>query len=122
MSENAQLNGLCDRFRGFYPVVIDVETAGFNAKTDALLEIAAITLKMDEHGWLMPDETLHFHVEPFEGANLQPEALAFNGINPHDPQRGAVSEYDALHLQNGAQRDERERLQPGNHGGAQCHL
>ncbi len=66
-------------------------------KTDALLEIAAITLKMDEHGWLMPDETLHFHVEPFEGANLQPEALAFNGINPHDPQRGAVSEYDALH-------------------------
>ncbi len=76
-----QLNGLCDRFRGFYPVVIDVETAGFNAKTDALLEIAAITLKMDEHGWLMPDETLHFHVEPFEGANLQPEALAFNGIN-----------------------------------------
>ena len=97
MSEHAQLNGLCDRFRGFYPVVIDVETAGFNAKTDALLEIAAITLKMDEHGWLMPDETLHFHVEPFEGANLQPEALAFNGINPHDPQRGAVSEYDALH-------------------------
>ncbi len=97
MSENAQLNGLCDRFRGFYPVVIDVETAGFNAKTDALLEIAAITLKMDEQGWLMPDETLHFHVEPFEGANLQPEALAFNGINPHDPERGAVSEYDALH-------------------------
>ena len=46
MSDNAQLTGLCDRFRGFYPVVIDVETAGFNAKTDALLEIAAITLKM----------------------------------------------------------------------------
>ncbi|PMC11664.1 hypothetical protein CJ207_27010, partial [Klebsiella aerogenes] len=48
-----QLNGLCGRFRGFYPVVIDVETAGFNAKTDALLEIAAITLKMDEQGWLV---------------------------------------------------------------------
>ena len=83
-------------FPRFYPVVIDVETAGFNAKTDALLEIAAITLKMDEHGWLMPDETLHFHVEPFEGANLQPGSAGFNGINPHDPQR-AVSEYDALH-------------------------
>lgn len=67
-------------FPRFYPVVIDVETAGFNAKTDALLEIAAITLKMDEHGWLMPDETLHFHVEPFEGANLQPEALALTGL------------------------------------------
>ena len=93
MSDNAQLTGLCDRFRGFYPVVIDVETAGFNAKTDALLEIAAITLKMDEQGWL----TLHFHVEPFVGANLQPEALAFNGIDPNDPDRGAVSEYEALH-------------------------
>lgn len=97
MSDNAQLTGLCDRFRGFYPVVIDVETAGFNAKTDALLEIAAITLKMDEQGWLMPDTTLHFHVEPFVGANLQPEALAFNGIDPNDPDRGAVSEYEALH-------------------------
>ncbi|EQA3420160.1 ribonuclease T [Cronobacter dublinensis] len=97
MSDNAQLTGLADRFRGFYPVVIDVETAGFNAKTDALLEIAAITLKMDADGWLTPDETLHFHVEPFEDAILQPEALAFNGIDPHNPLRGAVSEYDALH-------------------------
>ena len=70
MSDNAQLTGLCDRFRGFYPVVIDVETAGFNAKTDALLEIAAITLKMDEQGWLMPDTTLHFHVEPFVGSRI----------------------------------------------------
>lgn len=97
MFGNVQLNALCDRFRGFYPVVIDVETAGFNAQTDALLEIAAITLKMDEQGWIMPHETVHFHVEPFEGANLQPEALAFNGINPDDPTRGAVSEYQALH-------------------------
>ncbi len=45
----------------------------------------------------MPDTTLHFHVEPFVGANLQPEALAFNGIDPNDPDRGAVSEYEALH-------------------------
>lgn len=97
MSDTAQLTGLSDRFRGFYPVVIDVETAGFNAKTDALLEIAAVTLKMDEQGWLTIDEKHHFHVEPFEGAVLEPEALAFNGIDPHNPLRGAVSEYDALH-------------------------
>ena len=97
MAEKSDLNALSGRFRGFYPVVIDVETAGFNANTDALLEIAAVTLKMDEDGWLQQDETLHFHVEPFEGANLQPEALAFNGIDPHNPLRGAVSEYDALH-------------------------
>lgn len=97
MSESNQQNALQQRFRGFYPVVIDVETAGFNAKTDALLEVAAVTLKMDEDGWLHRDQTLHFHVEPFEGAVLNPEALAFNGIDPGNPLRGAVSEYEALH-------------------------
>jgi ribonuclease T len=97
MADKSDLNALSGRFRGFYPVVIDVETAGFSARTDALLEIAAVTLRMDSEGWLMRDETLHFHVEPFEGALLQPEALAFNGIDPHNPLRGAVSEYDALH-------------------------
>ncbi len=84
------------RFRGFYPVVIDVETAGFNARTDALLEIAAYTLKMDEQGWLVPDQSFHFHVEPFEGANLEKAALEFTGIDPFNPLRGAVSEKEAL--------------------------
>lgn len=97
MADKHDLNGLCGRFRGFYPVVIDVETAGFNAKTDALLEIAAVTLKMDDDGWLQPNETLHFHVEPFEGAILERAALEFNGIDPTNPLRGAVREYDALH-------------------------
>ena len=36
---------LKNRFRGYFPVIIDVETAGFDAKKDALLELAAITLK-----------------------------------------------------------------------------
>ena len=91
------MNLLKERFRGYYPVVIDVETAGFQAKTDALLEIAAVTLKMDEDGWLMPDQTVHFHVEPFEGANIEQAAIDFNGIDPFNPLRGAVPEYDALH-------------------------
>lgn len=97
MSDKNNPNALVSRFRGYYPVVIDVETGGFNAKTDGLLEIAAITLKMDKDGWLSPDETLHFHVEPFEGANLEPAALDFTGIDPTNPLRGAVSEYEALH-------------------------
>ncbi|KQN53553.1 ribonuclease T [Erwinia sp. E602] len=97
MSEPNELNTLSSRFRGFYPVVIDVETAGFDAKTNALLEIAAITLKMNDDGWLEKDQTLHFHVEPFVGSVLAPEALAFNGIDPKNPLRGAVSEHDALH-------------------------
>jgi ribonuclease T len=97
MAELDDVNSLRGRFRGFYPVVIDVESAGFNAATDALLEIAAVTLKMDAQGWLMPDQTAHFHVEPFPGSLLIPEALAFNGIDPTNPLRGAVSEYEALH-------------------------
>lgn len=84
------------RFRGFLPVVVDVETAGFNAQTDALLEIAAVTLRMDEHGRMHPHETHACHVLPFEGANLDPEALAFNGIDPYHPFRQAVTEREAL--------------------------
>ena len=90
------LHPLAQRFRGYFPVVIDVETAGFNAKTDALLEIAATLLTIDEKGMLVPSQTLHFHIEPFEGANLEASSLAFNGIDPYNPLRGAVSEREAL--------------------------
>ncbi|RUO51038.1 ribonuclease T [Pseudidiomarina aquimaris] len=84
------------RFRGYLPVVIDVETAGFNSKTDALLEIAAVTLKFDDEGWLHPDQTFHYHVDPFEGANIEQAALDFNGIDPDSPLRGAVPEEEAM--------------------------
>ncbi len=97
MNQETNLNALKARFRGYFPVVIDVETAGFNAKADALLEICAITLKMDEEGWLQPDKIIHFHVAPFQGANLVTEALKFNGIrDPFSPLRGAIDERDAL--------------------------
>ncbi|MDR5612548.1 MAG: ribonuclease T [Arsenophonus sp.] len=91
------VNTLAKRFRGYYPVVIDVETGGFNAQQDALLEVAAMTLKMDQGGWLEIDEKLHFHVEPFAGANIEATALAFTGIDPTNPLRNAVDEYTALH-------------------------
>ena len=87
---------LCERFRGFYPVVIDIETSGFDPNQNAILEIAAITLKMDEEGFLAADETLQFNVKPFENAILEPTALAFNGIDPDNPLRDAVDEKIAL--------------------------
>jgi ribonuclease T len=96
MSEADPKPMMASRFRGFLPVVVDVETGGFNAQTDALLEIAAVTVKMDKHGYLHSDESVHAHVEPFPGANLEPEALAFTGIDPHHPFRLAKSEHDAL--------------------------
>ena len=87
---------MSSRFRGYYPVVIDIETAGFNAKTDALLEIAAVLLSFNQQGELHVLETLQFNVEPFDGANLEQAALEFTGIDPHNPLRGAVSEDFAL--------------------------
>ncbi len=89
-------SAFAQRFRGYFPVVVDVETAGFNAQTDALLEIAATTLSLDENGDFSLDETIHFNVDPFEGANLEKAALEFTGIDPTNPLRGAVDEETAL--------------------------
>ncbi|MFO1510816.1 MAG: ribonuclease T [Steroidobacteraceae bacterium] len=84
------------RFRGFLPVVIDVETGGFNSATDALLEISAVLIVLDADGNLQRGESHAYHVQPFEGANIEPAALAVNGIDPHHPLRPAIPERDAL--------------------------
>ena len=89
-------NRISDRFRGFLPVVIDVETGGFVASTDAILEVAATTVRMDEEGLLSVHRTHNFHVTPFEGANIEQSALDFTGIDPYHPFREAVAEEDAM--------------------------
>ncbi len=96
MTDCTNKSPLAGRFRGFLPVVVDVETAGFNARSDALLEIAAVILNLDEKGFLHPTETFHCHVEPFPGANLDKRALDFIGIDPFHPLRLAVPERDAM--------------------------
>ena len=85
-----------DRFRGFLPVVVDVETGGFNASTDALLEIAAVLIEIDAGGRLVRGATWREHVRPFEGGRLDPASLAVNGIDPWHPLRIASAESDAL--------------------------
>ena len=87
---------MANRFRGFLPVVVDVETGGFNAQTDALLEIAAVTLSLNAEGLLERQETIRYHVVPFEGSNIEAASLAVNGIDPHHPLRPAIDERDAL--------------------------
>ena len=87
---------MAQRFRGFLPVVVDVETGGFNSQTDALLELAAVIIRTDEHGMLRLSETCSYHIEPFTGANLDESALAFNKIDPFHPFRFAVPERKAL--------------------------
>jgi ribonuclease T len=84
------------RFRGFLPVVIDVECGGFNPNTDALLEIAAVLIEIQGDGSLVPGEGWRYHVQPFAGANLEPASLAVNGIDPFHPLRPAIPEKDAL--------------------------
>ena len=84
------------RFRGFLPVVVDLETGGFNCRTDALLEISAVLLRFDDGGFLRRGETYAYHVKPFEGANLEKAALEVTGIDPFHPLRPALPERDAL--------------------------
>lgn len=98
MTENSSRSTtlISQRFRGFLPVVVDVETGGFNAATDALLEIAAVPLEMDEQGIIYPYETVSFHVQPFEGANIEEAAIKFTGIDPYHPLRIAHPEKEVL--------------------------
>ena len=87
---------MANRFRGFLPVVVDVETGGFNAATDALLEIAAVLIDLDAQGVLRRGATHCYHVRPFEGSHIEPAALQINGIDPYHPLRPALPERDAL--------------------------
>ena len=88
--------GLKKRFRGFLPVVVDVETAGVNPAAHALLEACIVIIQMNEQGLLYPSATYAEHILPFDGAELDPKALEFNKIDPYQPLRFAMTENDAL--------------------------
>jgi ribonuclease T len=96
MDHSSAPHPFSQRFRGFLPVVVDVETGGFNPQTDALLEVAGVLLEMDDSGLLHRGSTHSFHVQPFEGANIEPAALAITGIDPYHPLRPALPEREAL--------------------------
>jgi ribonuclease T len=87
---------LAGRFRGFMPVVIDVECGGFNPNTDALLEIGAVLIDMQGDGTLKPGMSWRYHVQPFPGAKVEPASLAITGIDPYHPLRPAIPEKEAL--------------------------
>lgn len=103
------MKAIADRFRGFLPVAVDVETGGFNPATDALLEIAAVLLRVDAAGDLEPGDDFRYLVHPFPGANLEPASLQVTGIDPHHPLRPAIEETEALkHVFQEVRREVRE--------------
>lgn len=87
---------MSQRFRGFLPVVVDVETGGFDCRRNALLEIAAVPIEMDENGLLYPGQTASAHVVPAEGLEIDPKSLEITGIILDHPFRLAKEEKHAL--------------------------
>ncbi|MBQ8023765.1 MAG: ribonuclease T [Succinivibrio sp.] len=85
-----------DRFRGFLPVVVDVETAGLDPKKSALIEVAMMTVKIDEKGQFVPDEIYSANIRPFEGSEICQKNIDFLHIDPFDESRNLVTESDAL--------------------------
>lgn len=87
---------MAERFRGFLPVVVDVETGGFDCTRHALLEIAVCPIEMDASGDVFPGPVASSHVAPFPGSILDPRSLEITGIDVDHPFRGALAERDAL--------------------------
>lgn len=87
---------LGNRFRGYLPVIVDIETGGFNPKKNPLLEIAAVIVELDHNGFLEITERHACHVIPFQNSEMEEAALKFNKIDPYHPFRMAIQEKDAL--------------------------
>ena len=87
---------MAERFRGYLPVVVDVETGGFDWNRNALLEIAAVPIELDADGRYIPGEVCSAHIEPAPGTTIDPKSLEITGIQVHNPLRGAVPEREGL--------------------------
>jgi ribonuclease T len=95
---NIITKNFAERFRGYLPVVVDIETGGFDPGKDALLEIAAVPVGFGSNGLITPLEAVSTHVNPFPGANIDPRSLEVTGIDVDNPLRGALDEREALEL------------------------
>ncbi len=89
-------NPMARRFRGYLPVVVDVETGGFDWNRHALLEIAAVPIEIDANGLFVPGETASVHLHPAPGMEIDPKSLEVTGIVLDHPFRFAKQEREAL--------------------------
>ena len=86
---------LKNRFRKYLPVVVDLETGGFDPEINAILEIA-ITLIEEEDNKLIVGDTYRHHIDPFEGSIVEEKSLEFTKIKLDHPLRNGINEKDAL--------------------------
>ena len=84
------------RFRGYLPVVVDVETGGFDWNRHALLEIAVRPVDLDAAGRYVLGDGASAHVVPAPGTDIDPKSLQITGIDLDHPFRFAKSELEAL--------------------------
>jgi ribonuclease T len=94
----APTSRMAQRFRGFLPVIVDVETGGFDSERHALLEIAAVIVRLDDDGFVHQEPAVSTHVAAFPGSLLDPRSLEITGIDPDHPFRGALPEREALEV------------------------
>ena len=86
---------LKNRFRKYLPVVVDIETGGFDPELNAILEIA-ITLIEENDNKFVVGETHRHHIIPFKNSIIEKESLEFTKIKLDHPLRNAIDEKDAL--------------------------
>ena len=91
------MNKIRSRFRGFLPIVIDIETGGLNPKTDALLEISVIFLQFKKDKIFIKDVD-HYHIKPAHNTSVFKKSLFFNKIIPNHPFRLALEEEMVLRI------------------------
>ena len=86
---------LNERFRGYLPVVVDLETGGFDKDVNPLLEVACLFLTWEDEQ-LGVGKLHSWHVNPYPGGIIDPASLRVTGIDLEDPDRNAQDEKLAL--------------------------
>jgi ribonuclease T len=84
--------GIDSRFRGFLPVVVDLETGGLDATQSAILELAYSIPERAPDGRWRAGPVRDFQIAPFSGAVISDASLKLTGINLDDPRRAPQSE------------------------------
>ena len=96
MTTDHQKHPMSTRFRGYYPIVVDVETGGLEPDKNAVLQIAAFSLSLDEQGKAFIDDQYLVDVAPDESTTIVAEALKINKIDLDKHALTAIAEHKAI--------------------------